>query len=101
MRLQIVAVLAFSVSDAALGQTYTISTIAGSTRQSNVAATSAILGGRLLGVAPDASGNVYFSAQDPIMKVAAGTGILTLAVGNGTSGFTGDNGPATSAQLNT
>jgi hypothetical protein len=27
------------------------------------------------------------------------TGILTLAAGNGTSGFSGDNGPPTSAQL--
>jgi len=31
----------------------------------------------------------------------ATTGMLTLAAGNGTQGFSGDNGPATSAQLNT
>jgi hypothetical protein len=29
----------------------------------------------------------------------AATGVLTLVAGNGTPGFSGDNGPATSAQL--
>ncbi|HTB12228.1 MAG TPA: hypothetical protein VK752_11680 [Bryobacteraceae bacterium] len=87
------------VSCAAFGQTYTISTIAGSAPQANVSGTSAILGGRVLGVAPDPSGNVYFSAQDSIMRWAAATGVLTLAVGNGTAGFSGDSGPAASAQV--
>src|ERR1019366_4347999 len=34
-----------------------------------------------------------------ILRLDAKTGILTLAAGNGTVGFSGDNGPATSAQL--
>jgi trimeric autotransporter adhesin len=99
MRLRTIVLLASLSSYVAFGQTYTISTIAGSAPQVNIAGTSAILGGRVLGVAPDPSGNVYFSAQDCIMRLAASTGILTLAVGNGTTGFTGDNGPASSAQL--
>ena len=32
-------------------------------------------------------------------KVTAATGIITTIAGNGFSGFTGDNGPSTSAQL--
>jgi len=100
MRLRIPVVLTSLVSCAAFGQTYTISTVAGSAPQANTAGTSAVLGGRVLGVAPDAAGNLYFSAQDCIMKLAASTGILTLAVGNGTAGFSGDNGPAASAQVN-
>src|SRR5580658_148227 len=99
MHLRTIAIFTPLVSCAALCQTYTISTIAGSAPQVNIAGTSAILGGRVLGVAPDASGNVYFSAQDSIMKLTASTGILTLAVGNGTAGFSGDNGPASSAQV--
>ncbi len=99
MRLQIAAVLSLLVSWAAFGQTYTIATFAGSAPQANVVGTSTILGGRVLGVAPDASGNVYFSAQDSIMKWSASTGLLSLVVGNGTAGFTGDKGAASSAQV--
>jgi uncharacterized protein (TIGR03437 family) len=99
MRPLTIAVLAGVISRASLGQTYTISTIAGSAPQVNVVGTAAILGGRVLGVAPDASGNLYFSAQDAIMKWTAATGVLTLAVGNGTAGYSGDSGQAASAQV--
>ena len=52
------------------------------------------------GVAVDASGNVYIadSNNQRIRKIAGGT-ITTLA-GTGSSGFSGDNGSATSAQVN-
>jgi antitoxin (DNA-binding transcriptional repressor) of toxin-antitoxin stability system len=85
---------------AAFGQTYTISTIAGSAPQGNLAGTSAVLGGRLLGVASDAAGDLFFTAQDCVYELNAKTGILTILPGNGTAGFSGDGGPATSAQLN-
>src|SRR5580658_6102277 len=51
-------------------------------------------------VAVDAAGNIYVadSNNQTIRKISGGT-IVTLA-GNGTSGYTGDNGPATAAQLN-
>ena len=52
------------------------------------------------GVAVDASGNLYISDffSHVIRKVAA-NGIITTIAGNGTAGFSGDTGPATSAQL--
>jgi sugar lactone lactonase YvrE len=53
------------------------------------------------GVAIDAAGNLYISDSNnsAIRKVAAGSGIITTIAGNGTPGYGGDNGPATSAQL--
>ena len=64
-------------------------------------ATSATIG-LPTGVAVDGAGNIYFA--DPwfshaIRKVDAGTGIITTVAGNGTLGFTGDGGAATSASL--
>jgi uncharacterized protein (TIGR03437 family) len=51
------------------------------------------------GVAVDATGNLYIADQFDarIRKVSAG--VITTVAGNGTAGFGGDNGPATSAQL--
>ena len=55
---------------------------------------------RLGYVAADRAGNVFFVDQNTVLRLDAATGILTLVAGNGTPGFSGDNGPATSAQLN-
>jgi DNA-binding beta-propeller fold protein YncE len=62
------------------------------------------------GVAADANGNLYIadSANNVIRRVDAKTGIITTAAGDvaadkandGLGGFSGDGGPATSAQLN-
>ena len=51
------------------------------------------------GVAVDAAGNLYIqdTASHRIRKVAAGSGVITTAVG----GASGDHGPATGAVLNT
>ena len=53
------------------------------------------------GVAVDGSGNLYIadSGNNRIRKVSA-TGIITTVAGNGSPGYSGDGGPATSAQLN-
>jgi DNA-binding beta-propeller fold protein YncE len=62
------------------------------------------------GLAVDAHGNLYIadSANNLIRRVDAKTGIITTVAGdyaadkadNGLGGFSGDGGPATSAQLN-
>jgi DNA-binding beta-propeller fold protein YncE len=62
------------------------------------------------GVAVDAKGNLYIadSANNVIRRVDAGTRIITTVAGDyaadkadgGLGGFSGDGGPATSAQLN-
>ena len=66
------------------------------------AATSAELNSPA-GLAFDSAGNLYIAdvANSRIRKVASGTGVITTYAGNGTAGFAGDGGAATSAQLNT
>jgi streptogramin lyase len=53
------------------------------------------------GVWVDASGNIYIAdtENNRIRRVDATTQIITTVAGNGGSGYTGDNGPATAAQL--
>ncbi len=53
-------------------------------------------------LALDAAGNMYISdtLDNRIRKVTAATGIITTIAGNGSMGFGGDGGPATSAVLN-
>ncbi len=55
-----------------------------------------------LGTAVDATGNLYIADQSTnrIRKVDAATGLITTVAGNGTKGYSGDGGAATSAQLN-
>jgi hypothetical protein len=54
-----------------------------------------------IGVAVDGSGNLlivdWFNGR--VRRVNASTGIITTVAGNGTIGFSGDGGPATSASL--
>jgi len=54
-----------------------------------------------LGVAVDASGNVYINDlfNHRIRKVTASTGIISTVAGDGAADFTGDGGPATSAAI--
>ena len=63
-------------------------------------ATSAILNGPI-GVALDGSGNLFIAdrVNQRIRRVDAATGIITTVAGNGSFGFSGDGGPATSASL--
>ncbi|MBS1602736.1 MAG: DUF839 domain-containing protein, partial [Bacteroidetes bacterium] len=82
----------------------TISTIAGNGTQGfsgdGGIATSAQLW-YPLGIAIDGSGNLYVVDlfNNRIRKITTG-GIITTFAGNGTAGFGGDGGAATSAQLN-
>ena len=53
------------------------------------------------GIASDSSGNIYIAdyGNNRVRKVTVSTGIISTVAGNGTSGFSGDNGSATSAEL--
>ena len=53
------------------------------------------------GLAVDGSGNLYIAdaLYSVIREVAAATGIITAVAGNGRHGYSGDCGPATSAEL--
>jgi sugar lactone lactonase YvrE len=65
----------------------------------NGPATSASLSAS--GVAVDGSGNIYIAdgGNSRIRKVSADTGVITTVAGNGNFGYSGDDGPATSASL--
>jgi trimeric autotransporter adhesin len=109
IQMLILMLLGISIIEA---QQYTISTFAGGGLPVNIPGTSASLGGtpsflfaefdRVFGIATDPVGNCFIasSTYNVVVRLDATTGILTLVAGNGTAGFSGDNGPATSAQLN-
>ena len=52
-------------------------------------------------VAVNARGNIYVSDEnnDRLRMIDGKTGIITTVAGNGTTGFSGDNGPAADAQI--
>src|SRR5712692_1504415 len=96
------AAILFSVSAVILApaqaQQYAVSTYAGVPQSS---ASSGYFG---LGVAVDATGNVYFSSDDSpyfncVFKLDP-NGAVTRIAGSYQAGFSGDGGPATSALLN-
>jgi sugar lactone lactonase YvrE len=54
-----------------------------------------------VGVCSDSSGNVYVAdTSNSVIRLIDSAGIIHTVAGNGTAGFSGDGGPATSAQLN-
>jgi hypothetical protein len=57
-----------------------------------------------LGLALDSAGNIYVadSANNVIRKVSAASGVISTVAGNNAlpAGYSGDNGPPTSAELN-
>ena len=67
----------------------------------NGPATSAALNNPF-GITFDSSGNLYIADQSNyrVRKVTVSTGVISTIAGDGTGGYTGDNGQATSAALN-
>ncbi len=52
------------------------------------------------GIAVDSTGNLYIADSDNYrIRMVNPSGTITTIAGNGTQGFSGDGGPATSAQL--
>lgn len=94
-------------------QSYTIRTLAGGALPVDIPGTSANLGA-VSALATDAAGNVLIALHgaarlvggtqvfgyDAVVRWDAATGMLTSVAGNGTRGYGGDHGPATSARLN-
>lgn len=79
---------------------YSVKTFAGGGFPQNIQGTSAVLG-EVKGLALDAAGNIFIPLFDySVVLRLAPNGQLTLVAGNGVPGFSGDGGPATSAQLN-
>ncbi len=95
----LLALLTLATAGPVLAQTYTISTFAGGALPVNIPATSASLYGPQSALAIDRAGNVFFVDGNTVLRLDAASGILTLVAGNGTAGYSGDNGPAVSAQL--
>ncbi|WP_161499157.1 NHL domain-containing protein [Flavipsychrobacter stenotrophus] len=82
------------------GATGIITTIAGggASTADNVPATTASL--QPFCVYLDRSGNLYTGSTDfRVRKIDLSTGLITTVAGNGTSGVSGDGGPATNASL--
>jgi len=54
------------------------------------------------GMATDAAGNLFIASiyADKVKRVDKVTGVMTTVAGDGSHGFSGDGGPATSAALN-
>jgi sugar lactone lactonase YvrE len=50
-------------------------------------------------IATDSQGNLYIAAQWGRLRKVSPDGIITTVAGNGTYGYSGDNGPATSARI--
>jgi len=92
------AVLALvGLASLACGQS-TISTIAGGAGEGPTATAIALRSPRA--IAADSAGSVYIADTESqrIRKVTA-AGVMTVIAGNGVPGFSGDGGPAVSAQL--
>ena len=53
-----------------------------------------------VGIAMDAAGGIYVSDSSGVVRKFSLNGSITTIAGNGTTGYTGDGGPALSAQLN-
>ena len=75
----------------------TITTIAGSSGE-NIPALSAVYL-NMRNTAIDSAGNVFIADGHRVKKIDATTGLISTIAGTGAAGFSGDGGPATSAQL--
>src|SRR5258708_21599976 len=86
---------AAALGRAAFGQ-YTCSTIGGGGPPEGSVATAIAI--RSNSTAVDSAGNLYTAFANRVYKVAT-NGTITTVAGNGTYGYSGDNGLATSAQI--
>ncbi len=84
------------------GAEWTIDTIAGTGKRGYSEDNGPAVSAQLTfpdGVAVDGAGNLYIATDSRIRKVDVATGTITTVAGTGERGYSGDNGPAVSAQL--
>jgi hypothetical protein len=84
------------------GQTGIITTVAGSNWAfpSDVSVAVNVPLGNVSGVAVDSQGNIYVAdSNNQRIFMVRPNGSIQIVAGNGTAGFSGDGGPATSASL--
>ena len=86
------------LAGATWAQEYVISTVAGGAPPTTPAAALTVSIGAPSGVATDSAGNVYFLSLNCVFKLDK-DGDATRVAGNSRAGYSGDGGPATSAQL--
>ncbi len=84
----------------AFAQQYTITTVAGGAPPATPWPAPHISIGQPRRITLDTAGNLYFSSSNNCVFEMNSAGTLTLVAGNSRAGFSGDGGPATSAQLN-
>jgi uncharacterized protein (TIGR03437 family) len=91
----------FLTGGALWAQQYVISTIAGGAPPATPAPGLSISIGEVESVTTDAAGNAYFTSPflNCVLKLDQ-SGVVTVIAGNSRRGYSGDGGPATSAQLN-
>ncbi|HXT60738.1 MAG TPA: Ig-like domain repeat protein, partial [Pirellulales bacterium] len=90
----------FASSSTVVGPHSTIETVAGGALPSGLPAVDASISPQA--VAVDSSGDLFIAddALNVVFKVDHAAGVATIVAGSGTPGFSGDGGPATSAELN-
>jgi len=83
-----------------LPQAYRIQSLVGSSNAGDTLPALQALLTQAEGLAYDLDGNLYIAdaAEHRVRRVSP-TGIITTFAGNGTRGYSGDNGPAADAQL--
>ncbi len=87
-------------ASAAFGQSYTIQTVAGTTRLKDGASATSTPLRYPWGLAQDAAGNVYFADERDNRILMVGTdGNIHIVAGTGVAGFSGDGGPALNAEF--
>ncbi|MFB3778173.1 MAG: hypothetical protein ACE141_11195 [Bryobacteraceae bacterium] len=98
MRIRIAALM-LVLAGAAWNQTYSIQTIAGGGLPEDIPAADAALG-RVRHIAAGGDGSVYLALEEyHVVLRRDAAGVLRRVAGTGAHGFSGDNGPALSAQL--
>src|SRR5450755_1781599 len=99
-------VLSLVLASAGFSQSYTIKTFAGGgdeTSPDSIGDNGTAINSLLLNptsIAIDHAGEVYIVDSDHSRVRKVADGVITTVAGTGVPGYSGDNGPATSAQLN-